>query len=141
MKAASFVSCAVLALLLVAPLGAQSRGKVPQKITADVPFDFMVKQVMFPAGRYTVTRTGDQTFCLRARRGLEALTFKTESIRTGSRGGRARLMFWEENGHFHLRELWMNATAGREVLASPRGQLHAVHASGIEVLANCTSCE
>ena len=55
MKSATFVSGVALALLLVAPsLGAQPHGQGLPKITVDVPFDFMVGQVMFPAGNYVV---------------------------------------------------------------------------------------
>lgn len=140
MKLARFVSCAVLALLLMAPLGAQTRGQA-QQLTAEVPFDFMVKQVMFPAGNYVITLAGDGTVYLRASHGRESMGVAAEPIRAVSDSRAARLIFLEEDGHYHLRELWMNATTGREVPAPPTVQLRTVRASRLEVRANCTTCQ
>jgi hypothetical protein len=141
MKSASFISCAVLVLLLVGLVGAQTRGSAPQKLTADVPFDFMVRQVMFPAGNYVVSVEGDQTFHLRARRGRDSSSITAEPIRTVSHPGGACLIFAEENGHLQLRELWVNATTGREIPAPPMELLRTVRASRVEVPASCTTCE
>jgi hypothetical protein len=142
MKSARFVACAILALLLlIGPLGAQTPGQAGQRITAEVPFDFMVKQVMFPAGTYVVTLAGDRTLYLRASHGRESLSVAAEPIRTVSRSRTARLIFAEENGHYHLRELWMNSTTGREVPGPPMVELRTVHASRVEVRASCTSCQ
>ena len=142
MKSARFVSCAVLALFLIAPFGAQARGQAGQRITAEVPFDFMVKQVMFPAGTYVVTLAGDdRTVYLRASHGRESMSVAAEPIRTESRPRTARLIFAEENGHYHLRQLWMSSAIGREVPGPPMVARRTVHASRLEVrAASCTGC-
>jgi hypothetical protein len=50
MKTPALASCVALALILTAPwLSAQPNGQAPPEIMVDVPFDFMVGQVMFPA--------------------------------------------------------------------------------------------
>jgi len=143
MKSARFVSCAVLALVLIGPFGAPAHGQANQRITAVVPFDFMVKQVMFPAGTYVVTLAGDdQTLYLRASHGRESMSIVAEPIRTASRSGAARLIFATENGHYHLRELWMNSTTGRQLSGPPMVELRTVHASRLEVrAASCTNCQ
>ena len=143
MKSARFVSCAVLALVLMGPFGAQARAQANQRITAEVPFDFMVKQVMFPAGTYVVTLAGDdRTVYLRASHGRESMSVVAEPIRTSSRTHTARLVFATENGHYHLREFWMNSTIGRGVSGPPMVALRTVRASRLEVrAASCTSCQ
>ncbi|HXY07932.1 MAG TPA: hypothetical protein VEI52_08755 [Terriglobales bacterium] len=139
MKTARLISSAVLILVLMAPLGAQTRGQETQRLTAEVPFDFMVKRVMFPAGAYVVTLAGDRTVYLRASRGRESMSIAAEPIRTVSHSRSARLIFSEENGHYQLRELWMNSTTGRAV--PPTVELRNVHAARLEVRASCTTCQ
>jgi len=142
MKSATFVSCVTLALLLVAPwLDAQTRGQAPAKITVDVPFDFMVEQIMFPAGNYTVRPLQDRTFYLQAGHGRASVSVAMEPIHAASGNRAARLIFAEENGHYHLRELWMNSATGVEVPGPRLEHLHAVRESRVEVPASCTACE
>jgi hypothetical protein len=142
MKLATFVSCVALDLLLVAPsLGAQPHGQGLPKITVDVPFDFMVGHVMFPAGNYTVKPLQNRTFYLQASHGLAAVRIATKPIRAALYPRPARLMFAEENGHYHLRELWMNSAIGVEVPGPGVEQVRAVRESRVEVPASCTTCE
>jgi hypothetical protein len=140
MKRARLVSCVVLVLVLAAPLSAQTGEQAAPRLAAEVPFDFMVKQVMFPAGNYVVTLAGDRTVYLRARHGRESMSIAAEPIRTPSHSRTARLIFGEENGHYQLRELWMNSTTGRTVPGAPMVELHNVHATRLEVRASCISC-
>jgi len=142
MKSASLVSCVALVLILATPqLGAQTRRQVPPRITVDVPFDFMIEQVMFPAGSYTVRQLGNRTFFLQASHGRESVSIATKPIRTALHPRTARLIFAEENGHYHLRELWMNSAIGAEVPAPRVEQLRKVRGSRVEVPARCTTCE
>jgi hypothetical protein len=140
MKSATFVSCVALALILTAPwLSAQPNGQAPPKITVDVPFDFMVGHVMFPAGHYTVKPTGNRTFYLRAGRGRESVKFATGPISTPSHPG-ARLIFLQENRHYQLRELWMNSAIGAKIPGPQVEELRNVRESRVEVPASCTAC-
>lgn len=140
MKSAGSVACAILVLLLMAPLGAEA-GPSLQQLAVEVPFDFMVKQVMFPSGKYLITLGEDRNLYLRARNGRESVSIKAEPIRTVSRSRAARLVFAEENGHYHLRELWMNSKTGREVPGPPMVEVRTIRAARVEVPANCTTCQ
>ncbi|HXW89105.1 MAG TPA: hypothetical protein VEK33_01025 [Terriglobales bacterium] len=140
MKSVGSVSCAILALLLMAPLGAEA-GPALERLTAEVPFDFMVKQVMFPSGKYLITLGQDRNIYLRARNGRESVSITAEPIRAASHSRSARLVFAEENGHYHLRELWMNSTTGREVPGPPMVQVRTIRAARVEVPASCTTCQ
>lgn len=139
MKSALFLSCAVLAFL-VSSLAAQTKPQATGEMTVDVPFDFMIEQTMFPAGRYTVNLTGDHSFHLRASQGLESLSFATHS---GSvlHAHSASLVFAESKGHYYLHELWMNPSIGGEVSLPAMEELTSVRASRVEVPANCANCE
>jgi hypothetical protein len=140
MKPITFVSGAALALILMAPwLRAQSNQQATPKITVDVPFDFMVGHVMFPAGHYTVKPAGNRTFYLRAGRGREYVKFTARPISTPSNPG-ARLIFLEENSHYRLRELWMNSATGEGIPGLPVEELRNVRESRVEVPASCTAC-
>jgi hypothetical protein len=142
MKTATLVSCLVLALLLALPqLGAQTRVQSPPRITVDVPFDFMVKQVMFPAGNYSVGLLGTRTFRLQASHGLESVKFATEPIDTVLHAGTARLIFAQENGHYCLRELWMNSELGANLPGPRVEQLRTVGRSRVAVPAICATCK
>jgi hypothetical protein len=142
MKSATLVSFIALALLLGTPcLGAQPNGQGPQRITVDVPVDFMVGRIMFPAGNYIVKPLGDRTFRLQAGRGRESVKFVTESIRTPGHPITASLVFSKENGHYQLRELWMNAAIGEKIPGAPAPLLRTVRESRLEVPAKCAVCK
>jgi hypothetical protein len=142
MKSPTFVSCLALALVLVAPrLGAQTNAQGSPKIKADVPFDFMVGQVMFPAGNYAVKRLQNRTFFLQATHGRAGVSIATKPIRTELHPRTPRLIFLQENGHYHLRELWMNSAIGTEVPEPRLAQLSTIGGSRVEILATCRTCQ
>jgi hypothetical protein len=141
MKSAAFVSCLALALLLVAPcLGAQPDAQESPKIGVDVPFDFMVGQVMFPAGSYTIKSLQSRIVYLHASRGRESVSIAMKPLHTALHPNTPRLIFAEENGHYHLRELWMNSAIGIEVPAPRVAQLTAARRASVEVPATCITC-
>jgi hypothetical protein len=141
MKSATFLSCVVLALLLVVPgLGGQSKEQGPPKIKVDVPFDFMVGHVMFPAGNYTVKSPQNRTFYLQASHGRESVSIASKPIRVPLHPHTASLIFAEGNGHYQLRELWMNSAIGLEV-PGPGVELRRVRESLVEVPASCMTCK
>jgi hypothetical protein len=141
MRYTRFVSSVLLSVLLVTLAVGQTSRKASRKITADIPFDFMVDQSMFPAGQYVITQAGDRTFHLQAKRGLESATFTIHPTAALSYGHTSRVAFAEHNGHFQLRELWINSQIGGELSGRSTLQLRTVRVSRIEVEADCTSCE
>lgn len=142
MKLATLALSVALALLLMAPwLAAQPEGQVPSKIMVDVPFDFMVGQAMFPTGHYVLEPVGHRSFRLQATRGRASVRFATGPISTGSYPGTTRLIFLQENRHYQLRELWMNADTGVRIPGPRVKQLRSARESRVEVPAICTGCD
>jgi hypothetical protein len=139
MKSVVFLSCVVLAFLGSSFAAHTSRPEARQ-MTVDVPFDFMVEQTMFPAGRYSVAAISGHSFYLRASRGLESLSFATQSA-SALQARPASLVFTEEGGHYHLHELWMNSSLGGEISVPATDELTSVPASRVEVPADCANCE
>ncbi len=141
MKSAVFASGVALGLLLISPwLNAQPTRQAPPKISVDVPFDFMVGHVMFPAGHYTVQPVGSRTFHLQAARGPASVTFATGPISTPSPAGTTRLIFLQENRHYQLRELWMNSSIGARIPRPQGEQFRTVGEPRVEVPASCAAC-
>lgn len=141
MKSASFASCAVLVLLLAVPwLGAQSKWQASAKITVDVPFDFMIGQAMFPTGNYIITPVGNRTFRLQATHGRASVKFATRPTSIAPHPDTTRLIFLQENRHYQLRELWMNADTGARIPGPQVEQLRDSRESRVEVPAICTGC-
>jgi hypothetical protein len=140
MKPATFSSYVVLALVLTATcLRAQSNAQASPKVMVDVPFDFMIERVMFPAGHYTIKPLANHKFRLQADRGRASVRIATKPIRSASATAATSLVFYKENGHYQLHELWMNST-GTLVPESQAGQLGNVRESRVEVPAICVDC-
>jgi hypothetical protein len=131
-------SCVALALLLIAPqVGAQTNAQAPAKVIVDVPFDFMIGRVMFPAGRYTIKRLTNRNVYLQASRGRASVRIATTPIHTSSPAGTTRLIFHKENRHYQLRELWMNSAIGAMIPEPQVEQLRTIRESRVEVPAIC----
>jgi hypothetical protein len=88
-----------------------------------------------------ITLAGDGTVYLRASHGRESMGVAAEAIQGVSHSRAPRLIFAGEKGHYFLRELWLNATVGREVPGPPMVELRTVRASRLEVRASCTTCQ
>jgi hypothetical protein len=142
MKLANFVSCVALALLLTAPwLQTQSNGQDSPKILANVPFDFMIGRTMFPAGRYTIKPLKNRGFYLQAARGRASLRIAAKPLHASLPSSATRLVFEQENRHYQLRELWMNAASGAMIPGpQPSEQPRNVRESRVEVPATCIGC-
>jgi hypothetical protein len=144
MKSSAFASFSLaLALLLLglAPgVGAQTKAQNSPKITADVPFDFLVGQTIFPAGNYTLKPMQNRVFSLQAAHGKELVKFATEPIRAWAPSG-SRLVFGEEDGHYRLREVWMNSATGVGFPGPGANQLTSAGESRVDVPATCTNCD
>jgi hypothetical protein len=140
MKRASIVMCAILLLGSLALLAGQSVSPVARTFKADVPFDFMIQRAMFPAGEYVVRQTSRGVLSVKAEHGLESIRVTSTAMQRESGSQMPSLVFVKENGHFHLHEVWMNATLGRE-LPTRGEQLHTASLSRVEVSADCDHCE
>jgi hypothetical protein len=140
MKTASIAMGAILLLGSFALMAGQAVSPVTRTFRADVPFDFMIRSSMFPAGEYVVRQTSGGMLSVKAEHGMESISVAGEALQRESGSQMPSLVFVKENGHFHLREVWMTARSGRE-LPTSRDPLHTASLSRVEVSADCKHCE
>ena len=140
MRSTCLLACAIVSLLLVVPGNARAPHQAAPKITVLVPFDFMVGQMMFPAGEYVIAKQGQNQYRLWARRGIESVRFTGVPSRTPSYAHTPSLNFVEEKHHFQLRQIWVNSRGGLE-LPRPTPEVRSVRSSHIEVHGTCTYCQ
>lgn len=140
MKMVRVVVYLVIPMLLAIASGGQNRPQVSPKLTANIPFDFMVHEAMFPGGNYIITPAGEGTFKLRARDGKAWMKFTVDPLRA-ARPASTALIFSHVGGHLLLREVWMSATTGVAVSRPAREELRWVSASRVEVPAQCADCQ
>jgi len=140
MKRASIVMCAIVLFGSLASLTGQAVSPITRTFRADVPFDFMVQRTMFPAGKYVVRQTSGGMLSVKAEHGLESATVVGKTMQREPGSQMPSLVFVKENGHFHLREVWMTASFGRE-LPTSNEQLRTASLSRVEVSADCNHCE
>ncbi|HXY02206.1 MAG TPA: hypothetical protein VEI49_01455 [Terriglobales bacterium] len=140
MKRASSVVCAILLLGSIMSSAGGAVRPITLKLRADVPFDFMVQRTMFPAGKYVVRQTPGGMLSLKAEHGVESISVVGEAMQRDPGSQWPSLVFVKENGHFHLREVWMTASFGRE-LQTGSEPLHTASLARVEISADCDHCE
>jgi hypothetical protein len=98
----------IAVLLFAAPAQAQYDG---QKITSNIPFEFMIGNRSLPAGRYTFLRTGANAFLIRNADGHDLLTIMTGSIQANQPATKTKLRFANVDGHHVLVQIWKEQEA------------------------------
>ena len=108
----------VMTVLLLA--GAASAQFNDQKISAKIPFDFVVGQRTLPAGQYVFLRTGNNQMLVRTAEGQNLLTVVTGSVEALKAPLTAKLRFETVNGNHVLVQLWNGENrTGRELYYQP----------------------
>ena len=77
-----------------------------QKVTATVPFDFVVGKSTLPAGQYVFLRTGANTLLVRSRLGRSFVTVVTGPVRASEVVSRPKLRFANIAGRHVLVQVW-----------------------------------
>ncbi len=91
-------------VLLLAPLaGAQMN---EPRLTAKVPFDFVVNGATLPAGEYTFVRTGDHQLLLRNAQGQNLMTVITSMAGGNKAATDSTLRFAIVDGNHVLVQVW-----------------------------------
>ncbi len=96
-------SLAVSVLLLAAAASAQYND---QKVTATIPFDFVVGQTALPAGQYVFLRTGSNQLLVRNAEGRNFATVVTGSVAATKAPKNSKLRFETVNGRHLLTQVW-----------------------------------
>ena len=103
-KAYVILSMSIIAFALVAPLSAQSL-----RLTANIPFEFMVAGKTLPAGQYTMSNGSDPYVVILQggdhRGGALTLTNHENVLRTNDPASVTRLEFNKYGDHYFLSEV------------------------------------
>ena len=103
-KAYVILSMSIMAFALVAPLSAQSL-----RLTANIPFEFMVAGKTLPAGQYTMSNGSDPYVVLLQggdhRSGVLTLTNHEEILQTNDPASMTKLEFNKYGNHYFLSEV------------------------------------
>jgi hypothetical protein len=113
------VSIIVLAFATAVASNAQSGGR---KLSADVPFDFVVGDKTLAAGQYSVRQistNSDSVLAIRSRDGNHKAARLTNAVSSGAPSKRASLTFRRYGNTYYLAQVWVpGSTEGREMLKS-----------------------
>ena len=101
---ASIATSLSIAVLLLA--GAASAQFNDQKITATIPFEFVVGKTMLPAGQYVFLRTGANLLLVRNAEGRNLTTVVTGSVEAPKAPKNSKLRFETVNGSHVLVQVW-----------------------------------
>lgn len=77
-----------------------------QKVTATVPFDFVVGKSTLPAGEYVFLRTGANTLLVRSPQGRSFVTVVTGPVQASEVVSRPKLRFANIAGRHVLVQVW-----------------------------------
>jgi hypothetical protein len=111
---ASIATSLVIAVLSLA--GAASAQYDGQKLTANIPFEFVVGKTTLPAGQYVFLRTGDHTLLLRDARGRGLYTMVTGTVQAAKSPASSNITFANIGGSHVLVQVWSEyAMAGSEL--------------------------
>jgi hypothetical protein len=106
-------SLALVVLVLAVAAGAQYND---QKVTATIPFDFVVGKNTIPAGRYVFLRTGANTLLIRNPQGRSLITVVTGPVEANSVSASSKLRFANIAGSHVLVQVWSeNDVIGSEL--------------------------
>jgi len=110
----------VLASLLlgVLTLGSTARAQRTERIVkADIPFDFVLGNEIFPAGRYSVVITSSGLLELHDSAGRVLANLLTHSVQGKADPDRPRLRFDSEGGQHILTQVWQQGDeTGQQIL-------------------------
>jgi hypothetical protein len=103
-RMASIATSLVIAVLSLA--GAASAQHDGQKLTANIPFEFVVGKTTLPAGQYVFLRTGDHTLLLRDAQGRGLYTMVTSATQAAKAPANSNIKFANIGGSHVLIQVW-----------------------------------
>ena len=115
---------AIFSLLAIAGAGT-ARGQVVNSVVADIPFEFTVRNVTLPAGRYTVKPFGEMpgsVMALVSEEGKILTVFTTEDAQVNTPPRDAELIFRRVADQYFLYEVFNQANGLGVMLPKPRAE-------------------
>ena len=100
----------VLSLAVLSSAGLAQAQSSGQKLSANVPFDFMVGNLSFQAGQYDFTRTGDGLYLIRDANGRAQMILAGAPLQYGT-SEKSNLKFEVVNGRHVLIQVWSEVAA------------------------------
>jgi hypothetical protein len=108
----------LLGCLLLLTAGAAMAGPV---VTVRVPFPFMVRDQVLPAGDYRVERAGvdPAVLIIKGEHGVHAMviTSSVEAHGKDPAGDQSALVFTREGNSYRLKDVWEDRDDGQEIPA------------------------
>jgi hypothetical protein len=103
-------------LLGVLTLGLSAQAQHAEAIKVNIPFEFSVGDMVFPAGSYSLVNEAPAILDLRTAEGRTLARVLTNSVETSNAPASPRLDFYSEGGRYSLAQVWQeNYSIGREV--------------------------
>lgn len=119
-RIASITTSITIAVLLLA--GAASAQYNDQKITATIPFQFVVGSSTLPPGQYVFLRPGINQLLVRNADGRNFTTVVTGSVEARKAPANSKLRFETVNGNHVLVQVWNeNEAIGSEIYPARPG--------------------
>ena len=107
--------------LMLAMLVGMAAAQMPEKLTADVPFDFTVSGKTLPAGKYTIKSLTPTRLLIRGDKGDQAVIASVFSARARKIPTEASLNFARYGDQYFLYQVFVPGTQiGREL---PRSEI------------------
>jgi hypothetical protein len=101
-------------LMLGSTVHAQRKEQI---IKANIPFDFVVGNETFPAGRYSVALIGPVFLELRNSEGQTLTSVLTQSVQALAEPAQPKLRFDSQGGQHVLTQIWQEGdSTGRQIL-------------------------
>jgi hypothetical protein len=123
-----FASLLLSILMLGSVLYAQRTERV---MKANIPFDFVVGNEIFPAGQYSVVLIGPVLLELRDSRGRALINVLTQSVQKLAASDRPKLHFENEDGQNVLTQVWQEGhKIGQQVVRSRSATIAVRRGSG-----------
>jgi hypothetical protein len=100
-------------------------------IKANIPFDFVVGNEIFPAGLYSVALIGPVLLELRNSEGRALTHVLTQTVQAPAKPGQPKLRFDSEGGEHVLSQVWQKGDdMGQQVLRSKSSSIAVRRVSG-----------
>ena len=112
----------VVGLALAVTIVSANGQSASQRLTADIPFDFIVGDKTLPSGKYTVSAatSNGEGVKLSHREGKSSAIRLSNIIVDKSESRNARMVFHRYGQQYFLAEVWSGESYGRQLIQSKR---------------------